>query len=110
MDLGRRLSSGPTLEEASRDAVADRHTRDARTGLDDFSRAVRQRNEVLANRHAVAASHNAEIAEIERASLNFHQDLPIGRLGLWPLDFDQRLDAGAPLRQLIGTHASPSLA
>src|SRR5262249_41024170 len=45
--------------------------------LDDLPRAVRQRNEVLAHRHSVSAAHNAEIAEIERAGLNFHHDLSI---------------------------------
>src|SRR5215469_6757612 len=34
----------------------------------------------------------------ERAGLNFRHDLAIGRLGIGPLDFDQRIDAGAALR------------
>src|SRR5262249_45600714 len=67
VDIGRRLATGPALKEAPGDAVADLHTRDAGTDLDDFPRAIRQRNEILAHRHPVGTAHNAEIAEIERA-------------------------------------------
>jgi len=41
---------------------------------------------------------NERATEIEGAGLNFHHDLAIGRLGIGPLDFDQRIDAGAALR------------
>src|SRR5215831_3784553 len=106
VDIGRRLATGPALKEAPGDAVADPHAGDTGTDLDDFPRAIRQRDEVLAHRHPVGPAHNAEIAEIERAGLNFHHDLAIGRLGIGPLDFDQRIDAGAAFRQLIGMHSS----
>src|SRR5262249_43151110 len=109
VDIGRRLATDPTLKEASGDAVADRHAGDPGTDLDHFPCAIRQRNEVLAHRHSVSAAHNAEIAEIEGAGLNFHHDLSIGRLGIGSLDFDQRIDAGAAFRQLIGPHAFLSM-
>jgi len=98
VDIGRRLAAGPALKEAAGDAIADLHAGDTRTDLNNFPRAVRQRNEVLAYRHPVGAAHNAEITEIERAGLNFHHDLAIGRLGIGPFNFNQRIDAGAALR------------
>ena len=85
-------------KKAPGDTVAYLHAGGTGTDLDDFPRPIRERNEVLAHRHPVGTAHNAEIAEIEGAGLNFHHDLAIGRLGIGPLDLDQRIDAGAALR------------
>ena len=105
VDVGRRLAAGPALEKVAGDAVAGFDPGDAGPDFDDFAGAVRQRDDVLPHRHAVAAAHDAEIAEIERAGAHFDQDLAMARF-VWigPLDLGERLDAGAALRQLIGSH------
>src|ERR1700724_1535271 len=66
--------------------------------------AVGKRDDIIPNRHPVGAAHDAEIAEVERTRHDLNQHLAIGWLGIGALDFDQRLDAGATFRQLIGTH------
>src|SRR6516225_4723908 len=43
--------------------------------------------------------------KLSEQALTFTTTWAIGRLGIGPLDFDQRIDAGAAFRQLIGTHA-----
>ncbi len=104
LHVGRRLAAGPALEEIAGDLVADLHARDAGADLDHLAGAVRQRNDVFLRRHAVGAAHDAEIAEVERAGRDLDQHLAVAGLRLRPLDLGQRVDAGAALRQLIGTH------
>src|SRR5262249_58314700 len=65
VDIGRRLATGPALKEAPSDTVADLHASDTGTDLNDFPRAIRQRNNVLAHRHSVGTAHDPEIAEIK---------------------------------------------
>src|SRR6516225_9677334 len=53
VDIGRRIATDPALKEAPGDTIADLHAGDPGTDLDDFPRAVRQRNDVLAHPHPV---------------------------------------------------------
>ena len=84
--VGRRFAAGPALKEISGDAIAGFDPRDAGADLDHFAGAVRQRDDVLAHRHAVAAAHDAEIAEIERAGVDLDQHLAMRRFGIGTLD------------------------
>ena len=104
LHVGRRLAARPALEEVAGDLVADLDAGDAGADLDHFAGAVRQRNDVVAHRHAVGAAHDAEIAEVERAGRDLDQHLAMAGRRLRPLDLGQRVDAGAALGQLIGTH------
>jgi hypothetical protein len=109
--VGRRLAAGPALEEVAGDAIAGFDAGDARTDFDHFAGAVGERNDVFAHRHPVAAAHDAEIAEIKRAGAHSDQNLAVGRpWRIGPLDFLERLDAGAAFGQLIGSHVVPPLA
>jgi hypothetical protein len=58
-----RFAAGPALEEAAGDLVADLNARDAGTDLHHLAGTIGQRNDVVLNRHAVGAAHNAEIAK-----------------------------------------------
>ena len=102
---GPGLAAGPALEETAGNLVAGFCAGDAGADFNHFAGAVGQRNEIFADRRAIAAAHNAEIAKIERTGNDFHQHLAVKRLRHRPIDFDQRLDAGAALGQLIRTHA-----
>ena len=105
MHRGAPVAAGPALEEAARDLVAGLNAGDAGPGLDHLAGAVGKGDEIVSHRHAVGAAHDAEIAEVERTRRDLDQHLAIGRLGIGPLDLDQRIDAGAAFRQLIGTHS-----
>jgi hypothetical protein len=98
------------LEEAAGDFMADLNARDAGTDLHHLAGTIRQRNDVVTHRHSVGAAYDAEIAKIERARRDLDQYLPVRRLRIRSLDFDQRIDAGAALQQLISTHISISKA
>src|SRR5579885_127165 len=104
MHVWRRLSAGPALKEIAGDTIAGSDARHARPDLDDLAGAVRERHEILAHRHAIAAARDGIIAKIERAGFDLDQNLAIGRLRLRPFDLLQRVDAGAAFGQLIGTH------
>src|SRR5271170_5196223 len=67
LHLRARLPAGPALEETPRHLVAGFDTCNAGTHLDDFARAVGERHDVVAYRHAVGTAHDAEVAIIERA-------------------------------------------
>ena len=107
--VGCRLAATPALKEVAGDAIADLHPADARTDFDHFAGAVRQRNKIFTHCHAIAAAHNGEIAEIERAGSHLHEDLAMCGLWLGTFDLYQRVDAGTAFGQLIGTHVFSSL-
>ena len=99
-----RFARGPALEETAGDPVARLHPRDAGADFDHFAGAVGQRNEIFPHRHAVAAAHDAVIAEVQRTGGDFNQHLPVLRLRRRPPDFHQRIDPRAAGRQLISLH------
>ena len=105
---GIDLAARPALKEIAGDAIA-RLRRGCTPGsdLDHFAGAIRQRNDVLAHRHAITAAHDAEIAEIKRAGFDLDQNLAMAGLGIGTLDLDHRFDAGAALGDLIGSHGFP---
>ncbi len=98
----------PALKETAGDLVARFHPQHAGADLDHLAGAVGQRNQILAYRHAVAAAHDAVVAEVQRAGGDFDQHLPVKRFRHRPLDNRQRIDAGAAFGQLIGTHTLSS--
>src|SRR6516165_9300463 len=102
--VGRWRATAPALKEISGNVVANFHSRHPGTSLDHFTGAVRQRDEVVAYRHAIATAGNSEIAEIERGCFHLYQDLPIGGLGIGPIALSEGFDPGAAFRQLIGAH------
>ena len=53
------------------------HPRDARADFDHFAGAVGQRNKIIPHRHAVAAAHDAVVAEVQRTGGDFDQHLPV---------------------------------
>jgi len=91
--VGHRLAADPALKKIAGDAVADFDTGDAGP-ISITSPAVRQRDDVVAHRHAVAAARDAKIAEIERAGFDLDQNLTVAGLGFATLDLRKRLDAG----------------
>ena len=99
------VAARPALEETTRDLVADFYTRDARADRDHLARAVGQRHDVVAHRHAIGAAHDAEVAEIERAGRHLDQHLAVLRFRLRQIDASDRFYTGAAFGQLIGTHA-----
>src|SRR6185437_5871560 len=108
--VGSRLAAGPTLKEITGNAVPGFYARDPGANFDDFAGAIRQRDDLLAHRHAVAAADDAEIAEIERAGAHLDQHLTMaGLCRIRPLDPRQRFDPGAALRQFISFHGVLSL-
>ena len=60
-----RLSPRPALEEAAGHLLPDLHTRDAGAYLDHLTGVVGKRDDIIANRHAVGATDDAQIAEVE---------------------------------------------
>src|SRR5271156_325313 len=107
MHVGGGFAARPALKEIGGDAVANLEAPHAGADLDHFAGAIRQRYDILAHRHPVAAARNAVITEIERAGFDLDENLPVGRIGVGPIDLGERLDTGAALRQLIGSHEIP---
>ena len=67
------LSPKPALEEAAGDLIANLYARDASTHLDHLTGPVGKRDDIVANRHAVGAAHDAQIAEVERTRPDLDQ-------------------------------------
>ena len=104
MHVRRWLAAAPALKEVTGNPIAYFKLRPARADLDHLAGVVRQRDDVLTHRYAIAAARNAKITKIKRASFHLDKNLAIGRLGIGMLDFDQSIDAGAALWQLVRSH------
>src|SRR5271156_2680524 len=70
MHFGRWLPADPALKKVAGDAVANLKAPHTGADLDHLAGAIRERDDIFAYRHPVAAARNAEIAEIERAGFD----------------------------------------
>jgi hypothetical protein len=65
LHMRTRLAASPALEKTAGDLVAVFYAGDAGADFNHFAGAVGKRNDVVADRRAIAAAHNAEVAKIE---------------------------------------------
>ncbi len=103
----RRDTRRPALIEIPGNTIADFHTRDAWSHLNDFARAVRQRNEIRLGSGPIAPQRNGIVAVVQRTGRDLDQYLPVARLRLRQVNFGEIVNGGR-LFELIGAHeASP---
>src|SRR5271155_1625727 len=98
------LAARPALKKAPGYFVADLDAGDAGADFDYLAGAVGKWNEIILHRHAVSTARDAKVAEIERTGGDFDQSLPVLRFRHRLINHGQRVDPGAALGQLIGTH------
>ena len=77
---GASLATMPALKEIAGDLVADLHAPNLWTDFNHLTGPIRQRHEVVGDRHTIRSAHDAEIAEVERAGRDLNQNLAMAGL------------------------------
>src|SRR5690606_20189425 len=83
-------------KEGTRHAIANLESRDTAAYRNDFTRAIRQRNDVLLHGTAeVATRDDREVAKVQRGGMHLHEDFTGTGFRLRTFDLREALERGA---------------